>query len=334
MAGESQHLYQLIFGGWIQQSLSVAAKLGIPDLLKESPKSHEQLAIETKTHAPTLYRLLRALSSTGIFKELDNKCFENGPLGVFLQTDIKGSARAIAIMVGEEWDRNSWSNLLHAVQTGEPAFRKTYGIPFFDYLSENQEAGEIFNNAMSGLSKVIGPTLEIYDFSPFNKIIDIGGGHGRLMEAILCKNPHVTGAIYDLPVVIEGTKTFIQSVGLENRCECIAGSFFDSVPVGADAYILRSIIHDWSDEESIKILQHCRQGILDHGKIILIENVIKTDSESDPFLNFVDLEMAVLLTGKERTEAEFRELFEKAGFKLSKIVPTPMNNFIIEGIPV
>jgi hypothetical protein len=327
-------LFQMILGGWVQQSISVAAKLGIPDLLKDGPKDHNQLAEMTQTHAPTLYRLMRALTSVGLFTELENKHFAICPLGTYLETDSEGSVRSLAIMLGEQWHRNPWSNLLFTVQTGENAFKEVYGQSNYDYLTQNPDAGEVFNNAMVGITKTITSEIGRYDFSGFGQVIDIGGGHGALMEAILNQNPHLKGTVYDLTEVIEGTRRLMRTAGLENRCDCVAGDFFESVPSGGDAYILKAIIHNWSDDAAITILRHCRQHMHANGKLILLESVITPGDAPHPS-KFTDLEMIVFTpSGKERTELEFQDLFQKAGFKLSRIIPTPTLVSIIEGIPV
>lgn len=325
------NLSQMIFGGFLQQSISVVAKLGISDLLQSGPTGIEELADVTHTHGPSLYRLLRALSGVGIYKELDGKRFELDVLGNFLQTDVEGSLRGFAIMIGEAWHRGSWNQLMHTVKTGETAFQKVYGAKVFEYFTNNKEAGEIFNNAMSGLSKDIGGVLAAYDFSAFERVIDIGGGHGSLIAELLKQNPRVQGGVFDLSVVIEGTRKLIKEAGLENRCQCLPGSFFDFIPSGADAYIMKNIIHDWNDEEAVQILRNCQPAIGDHGKLLLIETVIK-EKEKSPIPLFMDLEMMVMATGKERTELEFKELFAKAGFTLTRIIPAPSHLSIIEGI--
>jgi hypothetical protein len=326
-------LAQMIFGGWVQQSITVAAKLGIADLLMEGPLSHKQLAELTDSHPETLYRLMRALSSVGLFTELDNKTFALQPLGTFLQSETPGSMRALAILFGEKWHRESWSNLIYTVRTGKNAFREVHGQEFFEYMETNPKAGEVFNNAMIALSNMLVPFLSRYDFSGFNRVIDVGGGYGGIMTTILTQNPHLKGTVFDLPTVIEGTKQNMRAAGLEDRCDCIAGNFFELVPPGGDVYLMKHIIHDWGDDEAITILRHCRQQIHDNGKLILLEAVIEPGDAPHPS-KFMDLEMIVSVVGKERTENEIKALFKESGFKLSRIIPTPTPVSIIEGIPV
>jgi hypothetical protein len=326
-------LAQMIFGGWVQQTITVAAKLGIADLLKDGPLSHEQLAELTDSHSETMYRLMRALSSVGLFTELDNKTFAIQPIGTFLQSETPGSMRALALLFGEKWHRDSWSNLLYSVRTGKNAFQEVHGLGFFEYMAANPEAGEVFNNAMIALSNMLVPFLSRYDFSGFNRVIDVGGGYGGIMATILTQNPHLKGTVFDLPAVIEGTRQNMRSAGLEDRCDCVAGDFFESVPPGGDVYVLKHIIHDWRDDEAITILRHCRQRMHDNGKLILLEAVIEPGDAPHPS-KFMDLEMIVSVVGKERTENEFKALFKESGFKLSRIIPTPTPVAIIEAVPM
>jgi hypothetical protein len=326
-------LAQMIFGGWVQQTITVAAKLGIADLLKDGPLSHEQLAELTDSHSETMYRLMRALSSVGLFTELDNKTFAIQPIGTFLQSETPGSMRALALLFGEKWHRDSWSNLLYSVRTGKNAFQEVHGQGFFEYMAANPEAGEVFNNAMIALSNMLVPFLSRYDFSGFNRVIDVGGGYGGIMATILTQNPHLKGTVFDLPAVIEGTRQNMRSAGFEDRCDFVAGDFFESVPPGGDVYVLKHIIHDWRDDEAITILRHCRQRMHDNGKLILLEAVIEPGDAPHPS-KFMDLEMIVSVVGKERTENEFKALFKESGFKLSRIIPTPTPVAIIEAVPV
>jgi hypothetical protein len=328
-----ERLQRMITGGMISQSIYVVAKLGIPDLLTEGPRSSEDLAAMTDTHAPSLYRLLRSLASIGLFIEREDRKFKLGPLGSYLQSKSSGSLRGAAIMFGEKWHRESWTHLMYSIKTGKPAFNSVYGMGVFEYLSKNPEAGEIFNNAMTDFSSSLRPLLEAYDFSTFPTLIDVGGGHGSLIELILKVNPDVKGIVYDQPSVIEGTKKHMKNVGLEDRCTCIEGNFFDSVPSGGDAYIMKHIIHDWSDEETITILKNCRQAISQNGKLLLVEAVLPQGNDPHP-AKFLDLEMLVMTTGRERTDSEFEDLFKEAGFKLTRIIPTSAAVSIIEGIPV
>jgi hypothetical protein len=326
-------LAQMIFGGWVQQSITVAAKLDISDLLKEGPLSYERLAELTESHPETLYRLMRALSSVGLFTELDNKTFALQPLGTFLQSETPGSMRALAILFGEKWHRESWSNLIYSVRTGKNAFREVHGQEFFEYMVANPEAGEVFNNAMIAISNMLVPFLSLYNFSGFNRIIDVGGGYGGIMTTILTQNPLLKGTVFDLPAVIEGTKQNIRAAGLEGRCDCMSGNFFESVPPGGDVYLMKHIIHDWGDDEAIAILRNCRQQMQDTGRLVLLEAVIEPGDAPHPS-KFMDLEMIVSVVGKERTENEINALFKESGFKLSRIIPTPTPVAIIEGIPV
>ncbi|TRY23946.1 methyltransferase [Brevibacillus sp. LEMMJ03] len=327
----ADRVMEWITGGWVQQAIYVAAKLGIADLLADGPKSAGELAEVTETHAPSLYRILRALCGIGLFQEEGEQRFALGPLGSYLQTG-ENSLRGMAIMVGEKWHRDAWSHIMYTVKTGKPAFQDVHGMGVFAYLANHPDAGERFNQAMSDMSHRVVSALA-YDFSPYDRVIDVGGGHGRLMTAILNAHPGLKGVIYDVPSVIEGTRRHIAEAGLTDRCACIAGSFFESVPAGGDLYVLKNILHDWSDDEAAAILRNCRRAIREDGKLLVMEMVVPAGNQPHPS-TLIDLEMMIMATGRERTEAEFRTLFRKADFELERIVPTSASVCMLEGIPV
>lgn len=326
-------LYEIILGGFIQQAVSVAAKLGIPDLLQSGPKHYEELANLTHTHAPSLYRLMRALSHLGIFKERDGHLFENDSLGKYLQTDSNGSLRNFAIMVGEQWHRDAWTNLLYAIRTGECAFENVHDQNIFSFLSENQEAGDVFNQAMSGFAADLNELVACYDFTSYQHVIDVGGGHGTFLEAILANCPHITGTLYDLPSVIKGAKQRYKEHNISERFHYSEGSFFEKIPTGGDLYTMKHVIHDWSDDEARNILTNCRRAIGASGRLVLIEALIDSEHASK-LLPFTDLEMMVQITGKERTQQEFDNLLRSSGFQLTAVIPTPSATSIIEAKPI
>ena len=326
-----QQLVQMITGYWPAQAIHVAAKLHLADLVKDGPKSAPELAQATKTQPLALYRLLRALSSVGIFAEDDEARFSLTPMAECL-IDRPGSQYAVAIMMGDE-HYASWGDLLYSLQTGKPAFDHLYGKPVFDWLSEHPEQAKIFDAAMTGFH---GPEtqamIDAYDFSGIGAIVDVGGGNGTVLSAILGKNPTLKGILYDLPGVIERAKTNLASAGLAARCQTIAGSFFESAPPGGDAYLMRHIIHDWTDAQCHTILSNIRKVMPPHGRLLVIEMVIKPRNEAQP-AKWLDLNMLVLPGGMERTEAEYHALYAKAGFRLERIVPTPTEVGVIEGRP-
>jgi ubiquinone/menaquinone biosynthesis C-methylase UbiE len=327
-------ILQMASGYWVSQSIYVAAKLGIADLLKDSPKSCDELATATGTHAPSLYRVLRALASLGVFAETQPNHFSLTPLAACLQSDVPDSIRAYVILRGEEQYR-AWGDLLHGVQTGGSPFEHIYGMNLFDYLAQNPESAKIFDESMTNLSAIESAAIAAsYDFSSIQTLVDVAGGEGLLIASILKSNPTLKGVLFDQPYVIERAKRFLEAEGVLERCQLAEGNFFESVPEGGDAYILKHIIHDWDDERAIAILKQCHKVMPDNGKVLVAEQVIPPGNE--PFMGkLLDLHMLVMAPGgRERTEAEYRALFEKAGFKLTRIVPTQREVSIVEGIRV
>ena len=305
--------------------------MNIADLLAEGSKSVDELSIATKTHAPSLYRVLRVLDRMGIFNEESPEIFSLTEASEFLRTDSPFSVKDWAILNGSEWHSKSWMNLLYSVKTGRPSFWEIYGLKGFEYFQKNQEDYEVYSNAMTFFSR--GQARRIvnsYNFSNFKTIVDVGGGNGYLLAAILKNNPSLRGTLFELPEVIEGARETLEKENLLDRCNIIAGDFFHSIPKGAEAYIMKYVIHDWSDENARKILQNCRENITPDGKLLVVDKIISLKSGlNDEIMG--DIEMMILGEGRERTEAEFRELFYSAGFKLTKIIPTDLPLFIIEG---
>ncbi len=321
---------RMLTGYWSTQCLYVAAKLGLADLLVAGPRSAEDLAKATSTHAPSLYRLLRGLASMGVFAEGTEKKFSLTPLAECLRSDVPGSQRSLAIMSGEEHYK-AWGELLYSVQTGKIAFDKLYGMPVFDFLSQNEEQAKNFDAAMVGVhGRETAAMTDAYDFSSFGVLADIGGGNGSLLTTVLKKHASLRGLLYDLPGVTERAKTSLQTAGVLDRCRVIGGSFFESVPAGADAYLMRHIIHDWDDEKSITILKNIAAVIKPEGRLLVIEGVIPPGNEPN-FGKLLDLTMLTIPGGKERTQQEYRELFAAGGFQLTRIVPTAAEVCIIEG---
>src|SRR4028118_826891 len=266
---------QMASGYWVSQSIYVAAKLGIADLLKDSPKSCDELATATGTNAPSLYRVLRALASLGVFAETQPNHFTLTPLAACLQSDVPDSVRAFVIMLGEEHYR-AWGDLLHGVQTGGSPFENLYGMNLFDYLAQNAESAKIFDESMTNASAIESATIAAsYDFSSIQTLVDVAGGEGLLIASILKSNPTLKGVLFDQPYVIERAKRFLEAEGLLERCELAAGNFFESVPEGGDAYILKNIILDWDDERAIGILKQCHKVMPDNGKLLVAQQVIQ-----------------------------------------------------------
>jgi precorrin-6B methylase 2 len=318
----------------MSRALYLAVKLGIADLLKDGPKPSEELARATGMHAPSLYRVLRALASVGVFAEDQQGRFALTPLAATLQTDLPGSLRAFALAELDEDHYAAWGDLPHSVRTGEVAFDHLFGMDVWQYRARHPEEGRVFDEAMTSFSSVVNAAIVAsYDFSSINKIVDVGGGDGSLIAAILRANPSMQGVLFDLlPHVIAKAEQRIEKEGLIGRCQVVAGDFFDAVPRGGDAYLLKWVIHDWDDERGVALLRNCRHAMAKDGRLLLAEAVIPLDN-SPSFHKFMDLTMLVMTGGRERTETEYRALLAAAGFRLTRIVPTPSEMRVIEGVP-
>ncbi|MDZ8084271.1 MAG: methyltransferase [Nostoc sp. DedQUE12b] len=321
------HAYQ------VSRCIYVIAKLGIADLLKDGSQHCDALAAATNTHSDTLYRVLRFLAGIGIFAETQPRCFKLTPLADCLQSNVPGSVRSTAILRGEEYYHKPWENLMYSVQTGESAFQHLYSMDLFEYLEKNSVARELFHDHAFMSKEVSAPYVEAYDFSLIGKLVDIGGGTGQLLAAILKANPTMTGVLFDLPKVIDQAKNLCELASVNHRCQLIGGSFFEAIPEGGDAYLLREVVHLWDDERAISILKRCYQAMREQGRLLLIEKVIPPGNEYS-FSKLVDIHMLVMCSGgRERTEGEFQNLFESAGFKLTKIIPIN-EDCIIEGVKI
>lgn len=325
-------LPQMILGGLMQKSVWTAAKLGIADLVAEQPRNAEEIAAATGTHAPSLYRVLRFLAMAGVFAENSDGKFELTPIAELLRSDTPNSMRDVAIMMGEDWIWQAYGELMHSVKTGGIAHDKVQGMSSFEYYAQNEEVGKIFNRAMTNLSLLSAPAIvEAYDFSGIGKLVDIAGGHGLLLAAILKANPHLQGVLFDLPFVIENAGELLESEGVAMRTEKVSGDFFESVPAGADAYTMKHIIHDWNDEQSVKILQNIHGAMDEDGKVLIVEMVVPEGNAPSPAKG-LDLVMLTIEGGKERTEAEYRKLLESSGFNLTRIIPTRSPFSIVEAV--
>jgi hypothetical protein len=324
------HILNLAAGTMNTQIIYAAAKLGIADLLKDGPKSVDDLAKETDCNPDAIYRLLRALSSIGIFKEFSVGIFKITSSAEVLLRDHQMSVYPFALLVGDPLWREPWGDIMYSLKTGQNSFQHVYRKNFFDYLNENKDKSELFNNWMTRVSNMNCPVIAAsYPFFKFKKVIDIGGGHGSLLAHILKKHPGVNGVLFDLPIVIKSATEIDDS--LSSRCDKVEGSFFDLVPGGGDLYIMQQIIHDWDDERAIKILSNCRDAMTHDARILVVDAVIKPGNERD-MNKFIDLQMLIINKGgKERTKQEFKQLFQKAGLKLLKIIPTASMFSIIEG---
>lgn len=327
-------LNRMIRGFQLSQAIHVAAVLGIADLLRDGPRTSEELARATDAHPATLYRLLRALSAVGVFEEAPIRTFTLTPLSERLLTDRSDSIAGWAVLIGQEYFWNAWGNLLLGIKTGENIFPQLHdGMGVGEYREARPELNAVFNAAMtSGSRGVSNMILKAYDFSQFNVIVDVGGSRGALLAAILKANPSARGVNFDQPHVVSDVD--LKTVGVADRCELVGGSFFESVPAGGDAYIMKSIIHDWTDDESIEILKVCRKAMSPQAKLLVIELVVGPPNKGRA-TKFSDLNMLALPGGRERTEEEFAHLFYQAGFHLTQVARSGPDMFcVIEGVPV
>jgi len=327
-------IMQFVTGRFISQSIGLIAELGIADFIDDNgPMSAADLAAKADVNADALYRLLRAVSMVGVFVEVSPKVFDLTELGKTLRTGTPGSMRDMILWITSDTNYQCWGDLRYSVKTGLPAADKVLGMPVFEYFfQKNPAVGEIFNNAMTDFATVSHSTaIEAYDFGQFKKVVDIGGGHGALMSAILMVNENVNGIVYDLPEVVAKTPELLAARGVADRCEAIGGDFFQSVPAGADCYVSSVVLHDWSDELACKILTNIRKAMAPGAKVLSIDAVVPAGNE--PYVGkIIDLEMLVMTPGgRERTADEWKALYASAGLKLTKIVPTKSYTCVIEG---
>lgn len=332
----SVELMRLINGFQISQALHVAAVLGVADHLADGPQPGDRLAQACGAHPDALYRLLRALAAIGVVHETEDRRFSLTALGTGLRADAPGSRRDYARWIGTPGMWRSWGNLLHSVRTGQGAGEFTFGIDAWTYRDRHPEEQAVFDAAMTGLS--LGEAraiIEAYDFGRFRRIIDIGGGEGHLLKAILLACPDASGILFDQPKVAGSAGQVLAAAGLTERCQAVGGDFFQSVPGGGDAYIMKSILHDWDDAAASSILRSCRRAMPAGATLIAIERVIGPRNQ-DPNSKFFDLNMLVQYGARERTEQEFRTLLKHSGLELVEVIATraPLSMIIAKPTPL
>ena len=327
-------MLQLLFGKHLTYCVSAVARLGVPDQMSEQPTDVALLAAQAGVQPSLLYRVMRALAGVGVFEEGPGRTFRLTETGRLLRTDTPGSFRYLAIQLGDSWSTRSWENFTETLRTGTDSVSLTFGKNVFDLFADVPEDAETFNRSMTGLSAFLTePVLNAYDFNGIERLADIGGGHGRLLAAVLDRNAHLQGVVYDLPEVVAGGPGQPHLTGCKDRIEFAAGSFFDRVPGGCDAYMMKFILHDWSDEHCRRILRCVRQQLPPEGRLIVIEQVVQEGGAPSP-AKLLDIEMlAMTAGGRERTEAEFSQLFASAGFKLTRTVSTESPVSILEARP-
>jgi hypothetical protein len=325
-------LMEMMMAQFVSRLIHLTATLKLPDYLAAGPKTADELAPLTAAHAPSLYRLLRTLSSLGLFTEDAGHRFALRPLGEALKSGTPSHAAAL-ILAGEiAW--RALDNFRYSLQTGKTGFEKAYGVPLFDWLAEHPAEASLFNDTMVGVHGMEPAAVAAaYDFSSFQTIADVGGSTGNMLTTILGRYPGPRGILFDMPHVVRDAPALIQQRGLTDRIRIEAGSFFESVPAGADAYIFSHIIHDWSEEQCLTILGNCRRAMGSHGRLLLIEMVLPGGDAPHPG-KMLDMAMLILPGGQERTAAEYGALLDKAGFRLTRVVPTGSPVSVVEAVPV
>ena len=328
----------LIAGYWVSRLIYVAARLGLADLLKQGPRTAEDLARATGVKAWALYRVLRTLASYGVFAEIKGKRFKLTPLGNTLRTDLPTSMHGFALMLVEKHVWESWEQLLYAVQTGNLPFDRIHGMPFYKYLEQHPHDLKVFGEAMTSLSGTENPAIanafqKTYRPSSMATVVDVAGGHGSLLAMILGANPKLKGVLFDTPPVIAraGQERHVTVKGIAERCTLVPGDFFASVPTGGDAYLLKYILHNWDDEHCVTILSNIRAAMNRKAKVLVADPVISAGNGQE-WAKLLDIQMMVVVSGAERTKDEFAGLFRKAGLKLVKVTPTQCPLSIVEAV--
>ncbi len=330
----AEHLMRLATGYVVASALQIAVSLRLADRVARGADTAAALARETGADEDALYRVLRVLAAADVFEEIARRRFALTPSAELLR-ERAGSLRPIVRWMTDPFHFKVFANLAHAVQTGVPAANDLLGMPLFDYFAEDEAESEAFNDAMTSLSALVAPSvLGAFDFSNIGVIVDVAGGHGHLLSTILDRYPMMQGVLFDVDHVIEGARERLEGLEVAERVDFVAGDVFHSVPAGGDAYLLKHVIHDWDDERAVSILQNVRRALEDrpNGRVLLVESVIQPGNDAD-LAKYGDIERLALTGGRERTEAEYASLFERAGFRLTRLVPTGTLMSVIEGRP-
>jgi O-methyltransferase domain len=331
-------LYWMGVGHYHSRALGLVAKLGLADLLKDGPRDARELAKALDLDAPALRRVLRLLASVGVFEEQASGAFALTPIGELLRSDAPGSMRASVMLFAGTGIQDSWKELEYCVRTGEPAFRKASPhADAFAQIAQDPEAAANFDKAMATFApQTAAAVAAAYDFTAFGTLADVGGGNGALLLGILKANPRLRGIVFDQPHVAERARENLRAEGFADRCQVVGGSFFDGVPTGADAYLLKHVIHDWNDERAAAILKNVRAAVPSNGKLLIVEGIYPPridQSLESRGAAANDVNMLVCTGGRQRSEQEFRELYAASGFELTRVVPTPARVCVIEGSP-
>jgi len=328
---DAQRLRELVNGYRASQAIHVAVVLCIPDELSAGPRSADELAAATGAHADSLYRLLRALASIEVLHEEDGRRFALTELGNGLRSDVPESIAGWAAFMGRPVFWQTWGDLLHSIRTGENAFRHIHGQSVWEFRATRPEESVVFDRAMSSMTRVATEAvLAAYDFGRFGTVVDVGGGNGTLLSALLARYPEMHGVLFDQPHVVANAGEVLGANAA--RCEVVSGDFFESVPEGGDAYVLKWIIHDWEDPESIAILRNCRTAMRPDAALLMIERDIGPPNEAAE-AKFSDLNMLVNPGGRERTFGEYEQLCAQAGLELTGSTPSASGMAVFEARP-
>jgi len=312
-------LLKMLAGFEVTAALTTAASLGVAERLADGPRDSASLAADVGADADALYRVLRTLSSVGVFTEVSPRHFALTPVGDCLRGDVPGSMRSMVLLWGREHYR-AFAELEHSVRTGAPAFDHVYGMSWWSYLSRTPEVGAVFDAAMTNLSRQVhAGAIASYDFSQATHVVDVGGGHGALLAAVLARNPHLRGTLFDVPAVAEVARKRLADAGLLDRVEVVGGDFFDAVPSGGDVYLLSMVMHDWPDGAAASILRNVRDVVPPDGRVLIVDAVLP-DGDGPHLGKIVDLVMLTMLGGRERSAREFGELLTAAGLQLASVV--------------
>jgi hypothetical protein len=324
-------LLQLILGMFTSRALGVAAELGVADLLKDGPLGLEELSARSGAAPDGLYRMLRVLAAAGVFELQAERRVANTQLSALLRSDVQGSLRADALWFSDVSGWMAWGRLDHSVRTGKPAFDEVFGNDCFTWLESHPASSRVFQQTMSNLSTASGSALaEAYDFSSIPALVDVGGGHGTLLTLLVEHYPNLATVLLDRPQIIRSAREALRTTRQGAAIELVAGDFFESVPAGADAYLLKHILHDWDDERCVRILSNCRRAMAQGGRVLIVESVLSDRPES-AVTKLIDLEMLVMTAGgRERTEQEYAALLEQAGLEFSRLIPTQSPVSVIE----
>ena len=333
-ASADQKITQLLGGMWAMQAVAAAAKLGIADLLASGPRTAAEIAESLDSHPGATHRLLRALASLDVLATVAGGRYELTPVGERLRTDRPtGTLKDMFIAETDTVHWRSWQHLVDAVRTGEPRPQPVFGIPVFEYYPRNPAEGEQFGRAMENVSRfAANAVLTGYDFAGVRTILDVGGGNGSMTRAILQANRGAQGIVFDLPYIEESANEQTRAEGLQDRCRFVAGNFFESVPQGADLHVLKFVLHDWSDEDSVRLLRSCRAAIPADGRLLVVESIVPEEIQPG-MVYLMDLNMLVMTGGLERTAREYETLLERAGFRASRVIPTASPFSLIEARP-